>query len=261
MGLNFPSIPPLTQMRGLEKPSGPPFLSLVDAMQLPPVDRTANGPSFGADLQPAAGEAPVGTAPRATRTETRVLQEQAAQQPEPSVRVELSAQADALIRSGRMRAEDDARVVAGASVLASAGGPSPVTGPQEVTGLQPIGAQAVGQSTSPLAQADTAQKAETPEALAKYLSTGQTPGPDEPTATKASSTDWTEKPKVEEEKPPEPPKEPISKKLLEFLQSLWRAGGNAIDVAQNGNQVLNPNKEADGPLTYSDPSAKKTTGL
>ncbi len=225
-------------------------------MQLPPVDRTVNGPSFGSDLQPAAGSAPAGIAPRATRTETRVLQEQEAQQPEPSMRVELSAQADALIKSGRMRAEDDARVVAGASVLASAGGPrvGPVAPGTELeqTGLQPVGQAALAAASN---------KAETPEALAKYLSTGQKPGPDEATATKESPKDWTEKPKVEEEKPPEPPKEPISKKLLEFLQSLWRAGGNAIDVAQNGNLVLNPNKEADSPLTYSDPAAKKTTGL
>ena len=105
-------------------------------------------------------------------------------------------------------------------------------------------------------------KAEREEALAKYLSTGQAPGPDQASGSKdAAPKDWTEKPKVEEEKPPEPPKEPISQQLLEFLQALWRAGGNAIDVAQNGNLVLNPPKESDGPITYSDPSAKKTTGL
>jgi len=74
--------------------------------------------------------------------------------------------------------------------------------------------------------------------------------------------DWTVKPKSEEPKPPEPPKEPISKKLLEFLQSLWRAGGNAIDVAQGTNDILNPpNKQSDSPLTYADPSSKKTTGV
>ncbi|MGC3984038.1 MAG: hypothetical protein QM777_04520 [Pseudorhodoferax sp.] len=68
-------------------------------------------------------------------------------------------------------------------------------------------------------------------------------------------------PRSRKKKPPEPPKEPISKKLLDFLQSLWRAGGNAIDVAQTGNLTLNPPKEADSPVTYADPSAKKTTGL
>ncbi len=243
-----------------KKKTRPPYSLLVNAMQLPPVDRTVNGPSFGSDLQPAAGGAAVGLAPRATRTETRVLQEQEAQQPEPSMRVELSAQADALIKSGRMRAEDDARVVAGASVLAAAGGP-PIGPPAPGADLAQTGLQRVGLATAQTTQADAANKAETPEALAKYLSTGQKPGPDEATATKESPKDWTEKPKVEEYKPPEPPKEPISKKLLEFLQSLWRAGGNAIDVAQNGNQVLNPSKEADSPLTYADPAAKKTTGL
>ncbi|KQP19225.1 hypothetical protein ASF43_28975 [Pseudorhodoferax sp. Leaf267] len=223
-----------------------------------------NGPSFGADSQPAAGgaAASTGTVPRATREETRVLQEQAAAvtAPEPSIRVELSAQADALIRSGRVEAEAQAGAAAGAVfVAASAAGPRPgaVGEPSTAGGVQ--GLRAMEEET---AKASAAQKPESPEAMAKYLSTGQKPGPDEPTGTKeATSKDWTEKPKVEEEKPPEPPKEPISKKLLEFLQSLWRAGGNAIDVAQNGNLVLNPPKESDGPVTYADPSAKKTTGI
>ena len=229
-------------------------------MQLPPVDRTVNGPSAGSDLQPTVGGAATaaGTVQRATREETRVLQEQAPQQPEPSMRVALSEEANALIRSGR--AEEQAGAAAGAVLVAatSASARPGVAGaeasPTGVQGLRAMEQQAIA--------AEAAKKAETPEALAKYLSTGQAPGPDQASASKdAAPKDWTEKPKVEEEKPPEPPKEPISKKLLEFLQTLWRAGGNAIDVAQNGNQVLNPPKEADGPITYSDPSAKKTTGL
>ena len=109
---------------------------------------------------------------------------------------------------------------------------------------------------------DAAPTSETAQALGRYQATGQKAGPDQPSGpTYAAPKNWTEKPKVEEEKPPEPPKEPISKKLLDFLQSLWRAGGNAIDVAQTGNLTLNPPKDADGPVTYADPSAKKTTGL
>lgn len=228
-------------------------------MQLPSVDRTANGPAYGSDAQPAAGGAAAGagTVARATREETRVLQEQAiARQPEPSIRVELSAEANALIRGGR--AADEASAAAGAVFVAAASaGAAPDTGGADPQANAVQSLRAMEQDT-----ADAAKRAESPEALAKYLSTGQKPGPDQPSGPKeATSKDWTEKPKVEEEKPPEPPKEPISKQLLEFLQTLWRAGGNAIDVAQNGQQVLNPPKESDGPITYSDPTAKKTTGL
>ncbi|KQP48603.1 hypothetical protein ASF44_22125 [Pseudorhodoferax sp. Leaf274] len=228
-----------------------------------------NGPAAaGADSQPAAGSAAAGagTVARATREETRVLQERAvAQQPEPSMRVELSAQADALIRSGRV-AEDEAATAAGAVMVAASA----------ASGAGGQGAQAAGQTgavppkssieaaTEAFEQrlsADAAPTADTAQALGRYQATGQKPGPDQPSGPDdAAPKNWTEKPKVEEEKPPEPPKEPISKKLLDFLQSLWRAGGNAIDVAQSGNLTLNPPKEADGPVTYADPSAKKTTG-
>ncbi|APW40516.1 hypothetical protein RD110_06535 [Rhodoferax koreense] len=88
------------------------------------------------------------------------------------------------------------------------------------------------------------------------------PGPDQPSTTSdAPSKDWTEKVKAAEDKPPEPPKEPISKKLLDFLQTLWRAGGQAIDVVENTNQVLNKPKASDEPLTYSDPSVKKSSSI
>lgn len=228
-------------------------------MQLPPVDRTANGPAYGSDTQPAAGGAAAGagTAPRATREETRVLQEHAAQQPEPSIRVELSAQADALIRSGR--ADEQAAAAAGAVFVAAS---SAVARPEAAGNAEASAGGVQGLRAMEQETADAAKKADTPEALAKFMATGQEPGPDQATGTKeATPKDWTEKPKVEEEKPPEPPKEPISKQLLEFLQTLWRAGGNAIDVAQNGHEALNRPKESDGPITYSDPSAKKTTGI
>jgi hypothetical protein len=233
-------------------------------MQLPSVDRTVNGPAAVVEPQPVAGgpAAGAGTAPRATREETRVLQERAiASEPEPSMRVELSAQADALIRSGRM-AEDEAAAAAGAVVMAAAAAGAPLVG--LVGAVDPsqakVGIGAVTDATKPGLEA--AQTAETAQAMGKYQATGQTPGPDQPSGPdEAAPKNWTEKPKVEEDAPPEPPKEPISKKLLDFLQSLWRAGGNAIDVAQNGNQVLNPSKESDSPVIYADPSAKKTTGV
>lgn len=235
-------------------------------MQLPSVDRTVNGPAAGADSQPAAGGAAAGagTVARATREETRVLQERAvAAQPEPSIRVELSAEADALIRSGRA-AQDEAGAAAGAVVMAASSvGAQPMQGGGTETGLQKSGIRSATEAFEQRMEAEAAAPtAETAEALGRYQATGQKPGPDQPSGPdEAAPKNWTEKPKVEEEEPPEPPKEPISKKLLDFLQSLWRAGGNAIDVAQNGNQLLNPPKEADSPVTYADPSAKKTTGL
>lgn len=229
-------------------------------MQLPSVDRTANGPSFGAEPQPAAGG--TGTAPRATRVETRVLQERAAQvqqQPEPSAKVELSAASEELVRIERAHADAQARQQAGAD-----GADTPVAAPSGSidADLRAPGLQSPTQVADQAQKVEAAKKADTPEAIAKYMATGQKPGPEEASpGTERVAKDWTDKPKVQEEKPPEPPKEPISKKLLEFLQSLWRAGGNAIDVANNTNSLLNPPKESDGPLTYSDPSAKKTTGL
>ena len=39
------------------------------------------------------------------------------------------------------------------------------------------------------------------------------------------------------EEPPEPPKEPIYKQLLEFIQSMWRASGSAVEVAQDVNKM------------------------
>ena len=55
-------------------------------------------------------------------------------------------------------------------------------------------------------------------------------GPDKPSAEVVQpNRDWTLQRKQETaEEPPEPPKEPISKQLLEFLQAMWRAGGAAI---------------------------------
>lgn len=233
-------------------------------MQLPSVDRSANGPSFGSEPQPAAGG--TGTAPRASRAETQALQERAVllrqQQPEPSTKVQLSAEIEELIRIEKARS--DAQPAAPKTGADAGDTPTAVPSGAIDANLQKPGVQ----SATGLVAADDAQKveaakkAETPEAIAKYMATGQKPGPDEASpGAERTAKDWTEKPKTEEEKPPEPPKEPISKKLLEFLQSLWRAGGNAIDVAQNNNSLLNPPKESDGPLTYSDPSAKKTSGL
>ena len=67
------------------------------------------------------------------------------------------------------------------------------------------------------------------------------------------------------EEPPEPPKEPISKQLLEFIQSMWRASGSAVELAQDINKMTLQERLAqqvkEEPLTYSDPKIKRTSGL
>lgn len=90
--------------------------------------------------------------------------------------------------------------------------------------------------------------------------------PDKPSAPDAPNRDWTEVKKKETvEDPPEPPKEPIYKQLLEFLQSMWRASGSAIELAQDVNKTTLQERMAqqarnDEPLTYSDPKVKRTGG-
>ena len=62
--------------------------------------------------------------------------------------------------------------------------------------------------------------------------------PDKPSAPEAPNRDWTAVKKKETvEEPPEPPKEPIYKQLLEFIQSMWRASGSAVEVAQDVNKM------------------------
>lgn len=92
--------------------------------------------------------------------------------------------------------------------------------------------------------------------------------PDKPSAPEAPNRDWTAVKKKETvEEPPEPPKEPIYKQLLEFIQSMWRASASAVDVAQDIHkttlQELQAQKAEDEQqsLVYSDPKVKRTGGL
>ncbi|AVO40609.1 hypothetical protein [Simplicispira suum] len=90
--------------------------------------------------------------------------------------------------------------------------------------------------------------------------------PEKPSAADKENLDWTEvKEKKEIEKPVEPPKEPIYKQLIEFIQSMWRASGSAIELAQDVNKVTLAERMAqqakNEPLTYSDPKIKRTSGL
>ena len=90
--------------------------------------------------------------------------------------------------------------------------------------------------------------------------------PDKPSAPDVANRDWTEVKKKETvEAPPEPPKEPIYKQLLELIQSMWRASGSAVEVAQDINKMTLQERLAqqvkNEPLTYSDPKVKRTGGL
>ena len=89
--------------------------------------------------------------------------------------------------------------------------------------------------------------------------------PDKPSAPDAPNRDWTAvKEKEALEKPKDPPPEPIYKQLLEFIQSMWRASGSAVEAAQEMNKSTLQERMAqqakNEPLTYTDPKVKRTGG-
>ena len=90
--------------------------------------------------------------------------------------------------------------------------------------------------------------------------------PDKPSVVDQSNRDWTaveEKKQVEEVE--EPPKEPLHKMLIEHFQSLWLASARVVDNAQQVNQTDEAERNKlivkDEPLTYSEPTTKRTRGL
>ena len=78
--------------------------------------------------------------------------------------------------------------------------------------------------------------------------------------------DWTIR-RPEPEKVEDPPPIPISQLMLEFLQSMWRASGTVVEVAQAQNQNLNlnpnatPGQLAKEELTYTPSKVSKTQNL
>ncbi len=89
--------------------------------------------------------------------------------------------------------------------------------------------------------------------------------PEKPSDPDQANRDWTAvQEKKEVEQPVEPPKEPVYKQLLELLQSMWRASGSAIEMAQDVNKTTLAERMAqqakNEPLTYADPSVKRTGG-
>jgi len=78
--------------------------------------------------------------------------------------------------------------------------------------------------------------------------------------------DWTIH-RPEADKVEDPPPEPISKMMLEFLQTMWRASGSAIEAALAKHQAppVNPDAQpgtlAKEELTYSPAKIRKTANL
>lgn len=236
-------------------------------MQIPPVERTVNWPPAAAGTRSgaeSAGAAGAGNKPVTVAIQQETAKVEAVSPPTPSVKLDIST-----TREDIVALEAAAQARAAVRVLPKGETADAQQAPQSVGGVDKVGAAAVAGAAKASA-ADTATgnplqdaSPETAAKTAKLLAAGKEPGPNQPLSTEEEvSKDWTTAPKAAEKKVEEPPPDPISKKLLDFLQLLWRAGGQAIDVTQVANQTLNPDKLAEGPLTYEDPSAvKKTTGV
>lgn len=89
-------------------------------------------------------------------------------------------------------------------------------------------------------------------------------------AQEAESRDWTmtdAQKQAEADKPEkteEPPKEPLHKQMLEFIQSMWRASAMAVEIAEKLNKPTPVDRTNQVPkeeqLTYADPKIKRTGG-
>ena len=89
--------------------------------------------------------------------------------------------------------------------------------------------------------------------------------PEKPSVSDSENRDWTLAEEVKQkEEVEEPPKEPISKQLIEFIQSMWRASAQAVEQAQEVSKsedvLQNKQSARNEPLTYSEPRIKRTGG-
>ncbi|MCW5222845.1 hypothetical protein D8B23_02005 [Verminephrobacter aporrectodeae subsp. tuberculatae] len=86
--------------------------------------------------------------------------------------------------------------------------------------------------------------------------------PDRSPTAEAPPRDWTVDRKREAVEQPPPREPPMYKQLLEFIQSMWRASGSAIEIAQELNRTTQQERlaqQAKSP-TYPDPKVKRTDG-
>ena len=236
-------------------------------MQIPPVERTVNRPPATAGSRAGAGSKSTnGQATAEIQDETSPSQ--ALNTTTPSVRLTiLTTQEDIAKFEVAEQARSAVRTVpkgesAQAKALKANGGVE--AHPPALT-AQAMAHRLIGATHSGVT-ADNGLHSETPETaakVAKLVEAGKEPGPNQPLTTeKALSTDWTTTPKAVEKKPVNPPPEPISKKLLDFLQVLWQASGNAVEVTPTARPAPNLDKLDETSLTYKDPSTvKKATGV
>ena len=104
---------------------------------------------------------------------------------------------------------------------------------------------------------------ESMDRLGEGAKLGQPDKPSSPADT--INKDWTERKKQEAAKEAE---EPLYKMLLEFIQSMWRASGSAVEMAQQVNEAAMKDRLAQGQqlqdpeqqprLTYSELKVKRT---
>lgn len=95
--------------------------------------------------------------------------------------------------------------------------------------------------------------------------------PERPTDRSDQDLDWTAKPeeldtkKSLKEIQEEQNKEPLSKQLIEFIQSMWRASAMAVDALEESQKVDQQQRNLvqvrTEPLTYEEPKVKRTGGL
>jgi len=209
--------------------------------------------------------------PPVRKAESALIQEatakvEAVSQPQPSTKVEISATQKEI---ADLEAAARLRVSGQPATKDKVDGTDDTKKVSGVTGVSATSVNATVKATTDSKKVDNpvqnaAQTAAPEDAAktAKLLAAGKEPGPNQPTSTENEpSKDWTTTPQASEKKVENPPPEPMSKKLLDFLQALWRAGGNAVDVNnQAAKQAVGAEKQPEGPLTYSDPTiVKKTT--
>ena len=95
--------------------------------------------------------------------------------------------------------------------------------------------------------------------------------PERPTDRSVQDEAGTDKPEAQDAKKSlkdiqdEQNKEPLSKQLIEFIQSMWRASAMAVDALEEAKKVdqqqRNMAQTQTEPLTYQDPKVKRTGGL
>lgn len=102
----------------------------------------------------------------------------------------------------------------------------------------------------------------------------QNKGPEKPTDKDERNLDWTQRvekqAEVQKAAEEEEQKEPLTKMLIEHIQSLWRASAMAVEASleaqqkeqgQEVHQKVQPARAASERLTYEDMAVKRTNGL